>query len=36
LTYLEHENSRLLMENQALRYQLSQLHALCGVSKPLQ
>lgn len=36
LAYLEHENSRLLMENQALRYQLSQLHALCGVSKPLQ
>ena len=36
LVYLEHENSRLLMENQALRYQLSQLHALCGVSKPLQ
>ena len=36
VTYLEHENSRLLMENQALRYQLSQLHALCGVSKPLQ
>ena len=36
LTYLEHENSRLSMENQALRYQLSQLHALCGVSKQLQ
>jgi hypothetical protein len=36
VSYLEHENSRLLMENQALRYQLSQLHALCGVSKPLQ
>ena len=36
VAYLEHENSRLLMENQALRYQLSQLHALCGVSKPLQ
>ncbi|CAF2980539.1 unnamed protein product [Rotaria socialis] len=37
LNCLEHENSRLLMENQALRYQLSQLHALCGVSsKPLQ
>jgi hypothetical protein len=35
LTYLEHENSRLLMENQALCYQLSQLRALCGVSKPL-
>lgn len=36
LSYLEHENSRLLMENQTLRFQLSQLHALCGVSKPLQ
>ena len=36
LSCLEHENSRLIMENQALRYQLSQLHALCGVSKPLQ
>lgn len=36
LTYLEHENSRLSVENHALRYQLSQLHALCGVSKPLQ
>lgn len=36
VVYLEHENSRLVMENQALRYQLSQLHALCGVSKPLQ
>lgn len=36
VTYLEHENSRLVMENQALRYQLSQLHALCGMSKPLQ
>lgn len=36
LACLEHENSRLIMENQALRYQLSQLHALCGVSKPLQ
>ncbi|CAF0839156.1 unnamed protein product [Rotaria sordida] len=36
LQYLEHENSRLLMENQTLRYQLAQLHTLCGVSKPLQ
>lgn len=36
LTYLEHENTRLSMENQALRYQLSQFQALCGVSKPLQ
>jgi len=36
LTMLEHENTRLSMENQALLYQLSQLHALCGVSKPLQ
>jgi len=36
LTCLEQENSRLMMENQALRYQLSQLHALCGMSKPLQ
>ncbi|CAF2488702.1 unnamed protein product [Rotaria sp. Silwood2] len=36
LTYLEHENSRLLMENQTLRYQLTQFHTLCGVPKPLQ
>ncbi len=36
LTCLEHENARLMMENQTLRYQLSQLSALCGVSKPLQ
>ena len=36
LAYLEHEHSRLVMENQALRYQLSQLHALYGVSKSLQ
>jgi hypothetical protein len=36
LSYLEHENSRLAMENQALRYQLSQLQTLCGISKPLQ
>jgi hypothetical protein len=33
VSYLEHEHSRLLMENQAIRYQLSQLHALCG-AKP--
>jgi len=34
---LQYENTRLSMENQAIRYQLSQLHALCsGVSKPLQ
>ena len=36
LACLEQENARLIMENQALRYQLSQLHALCGVSKTLQ
>lgn len=36
LTYLEHEHSRLVMENQALRYQITQLHALYGVSKSLQ
>jgi hypothetical protein len=37
VNFLEHENSRLLMENQAILYQISQLHALCsGVSKPLQ
>jgi hypothetical protein len=37
VNFLEHENSRLLMENQAIRYQLSQLHTLCtGVSKPIQ
>jgi hypothetical protein len=37
ITFLEHENSRLSMENQAIRYQLSQLHNLCnGVSKPFQ
>lgn len=28
VTFLEHENLRLSMENQAIRYQLSQLHAL--------
>jgi hypothetical protein len=37
VNFLEHENSRLVMENQAIRYQLSQLHTLCsGASKPLQ
>jgi len=36
LAYLEHENTRLSMENQALRYQLSQFNALCSMSKPLQ
>lgn len=36
LSYLEHENSRLVMENQTLRYQLSHFNALCGISKPLQ
>jgi hypothetical protein len=36
LIYLENENARLAMDNQTLRYQLSQLHALCGISKPLQ
>ncbi|CAF2521422.1 unnamed protein product [Rotaria sp. Silwood2] len=37
VTFLEHENLRLSMENQAIRYQLSQLHTLCDrVSKPLQ
>ena len=30
VTFLEYENSRIAMENQAIRYQLSQLHALCG------
>ena len=27
LIFLEHEHSRLLLENQTIRYQLSQLHA---------
>ncbi|CAF0880992.1 unnamed protein product [Rotaria sordida] len=35
--FLEHENLRLSMENQGIRYQLSQFHALCDrASKPLQ
>jgi hypothetical protein len=29
LNFLEHENTRLAMENQAIRYQLSQFHAMC-------
>ena len=34
--YLEHENSRLAMENQAIRYKLSQLRALYNeIVKPL-
>jgi hypothetical protein len=35
--FLQHENSRLSMENQTIRYQISQLHAIySGISKPLQ
>jgi len=35
--FLHNENSRLFMENQAIRYKISELHALhYGVSKPLQ
>lgn len=30
VNFLEHENSRLSMENQAIRYQLGQLHTLCS------
>lgn len=37
VNFLEHENSRLHMENQAIRYQLSQLHTLyTGIPKPVQ
>lgn len=37
VSFLEQENSRLSMENHAIRYQISQLHVLCsGGSKPLQ
>jgi len=36
LARLERENSRLLMENQALHYQLAQFSALYGASKTLQ
>jgi hypothetical protein len=37
VNFLEHENSRLVMENQAIRYQLSQLHTIyTGISKPVQ
>jgi hypothetical protein len=35
--FLQHENSRLSMENQAIRYRISQFQALRGgISKPLQ
>lgn len=37
VTYLEHENSRILMENQAIRFKISELHSLYNrISKPLQ
>lgn len=34
LIYLEHENSRLAIENQSIRYQLSQLHFFVPNSLP--
>ena len=35
--FLQHENSRLSMENQTIRYRISQFQSLCGgISKPLQ